>query len=67
MEAPYDVNLPIESLFEKIKDVIKFVVQGRIPFSNKQVVSTVYMLVTNTGIFSDKYKAWRRMASNIKI
>ena len=58
MEAPYNVNLPIESLFEQIEDAIEYVAHGRIPFTNEQVVSTAYMLVAKTGIFTEECKVW---------
>ena len=66
MEAAYDINMPIETLFEQIEDAVEYAAQAHTPFTNAQVVSTAYMLVHKTGMFTDECKAWRRITRNLK-
>ena len=60
------MNLSIKALFEQIEDAVEYAANGRTPFTNEQVVSTAYMLVAKTGMFTDKCKVWRRMTGNLR-
>ena len=45
METPYDINLPIDTLFEQVEYAVEYAAQEHTPFTNAKVVSTSYMLV----------------------
>ena len=66
METAYSINLPIETLVGQTEDVVDYAAQVNAPFTNAQVVSTEYMLVHKTGMFTDKCKVWRRLPRNLK-
>ena len=40
MEAAYNINMPIETIFEKIEDTVEYAVQIHTQFTNAQVLST---------------------------
>ena len=40
MKLPYDVNLPIETMFDQIEDAVEFASAGNAPFTAVQVVNT---------------------------
>ena len=66
IEAAYDINMLIETLFEKIEDTVEYTAQAHTPFTNAQVVSIAYMLVHKTGMFTNECKVWRRFTINLK-
>ena len=60
MKISYDVNLPIDTFFDQIKDAAEFTVAGNAPFIPVQVVNTAYNVVFSTGMFNDDCKIWKR-------
>jgi hypothetical protein len=59
LNAPYDPNQPIETLFQKIQDVRAFAVAGGQPYGAAMIVNVAYTLVFNTGLFPDACRAWQ--------
>jgi hypothetical protein len=53
LNAPYDPNQPIETLFQQIQDARAFVVAGGQPYGTTMIVNVAYTLVFNTGLFPD--------------
>jgi hypothetical protein len=49
LNAPYDPNQPIETLFQKVQDAQSFVVEGGQPYGPAMIVNVVYTLVFNVG------------------
>ena len=45
MKLPYDINLPIETFFDQIKDAVEFAAVGSAPFIPVQVVNTAYNVI----------------------
>lgn len=56
MYAPYDINLPIETLFDQIEEGLEYAAAGRSLFTNEQVMSIAYMTVLKNGMFPDETK-----------
>ena len=62
LKAPYDPNLPIETLFDQIENGIDYAAAGLSPYSPEQVINTAFQLVYATGMFLDDCKIWKRRA-----
>jgi hypothetical protein len=62
LNTPYDPNLPMETLFQKIQDARAFVVAGRQPYGASMIVNVAYTLILNTGLFPDACRAWQLRA-----
>jgi hypothetical protein len=62
LNAPYDPNQPIETLFQQIQDARAFAVAGRQPYGAAMIVNVAYTLVFNTGLFPDACRAWQSRA-----
>ena len=59
MKMPYDINFPIETLFDQIEDTIEFFAAGNAPYTPAQVVNVAYNVVFMTGMVNDDYKLWK--------
>jgi hypothetical protein len=59
LNAPYDPNQPIETLFQQIQDARAFAVAGGQPYGAAMIVNVAYTLVFNTGVFPDACRAWK--------
>jgi hypothetical protein len=62
LNAPYDPNQPIETLFQQIQDDRAFAVAGGQPYGAAMIVNVAYTLVFNTGLFPDACRAWQSRA-----
>jgi hypothetical protein len=62
LNTPYDTNLPIETLFQKIHDARTFAVAGGQPYGAAMIVNVAYTLIFNTGLFPDACRAWQSRA-----
>jgi hypothetical protein len=62
LNALYDPNQPIETLFQKIQDARAFAVAGGQPYGAAMIVNEAYTLVFNTGLFPDACRAWQSRA-----
>jgi hypothetical protein len=62
LNAPYDPNQPIETLFQQIQDARAFAVAGGQPYGAAMIVNVAYTLVFNTGFFPDACRAWQSRA-----
>jgi hypothetical protein len=62
MRAPFDPTQPIELLFDQIETATKFADAGNRPYNPDQVVSRAYLLIRQTGLYSDACRDWRRRA-----
>jgi hypothetical protein len=65
-KTAYDPNLPIETLFDRVKDAVDFAAAGNTPYSPAQVVATAYQLIYATNMFLDDAKVWKRQADDYK-
>ena len=45
MEAPYDVNLPIETLYKRIEENVQYTAASNTPFTASQVVSISFCVI----------------------
>jgi hypothetical protein len=50
LNAPYNPNQPIETIFQKVQDSRAFVVAGGQPYGATMIVNVTYTLVFNTAI-----------------
>ena len=64
MNTPYDVNLPIEVLFDQIEDGMDYADAGNHPFTPAQIVMKGQQLIQETGMFPDDMKVWKRLPDN---
>jgi hypothetical protein len=62
LNAPYNPNQPIETLFQQIQDARALAVAGRQPYGAAMIVNVAYTLVFNTGLFPDACQAWQSRA-----
>jgi hypothetical protein len=62
LNAPYDPNQPIETLFQQIQDARAFAVAGEQPYGAAMIVNVAYTLVFNTGLFPDACRVWQSRA-----
>ena len=53
-------------LFDQIEDAQDFAAAAGQPYSNNQLLTTVYNLVYAMGLFFDDCKAWNRLPANPK-
>jgi hypothetical protein len=51
LNAPYDPNHLVETLFQKVQDTRSFVVVGGQPYGAAMIVNMAYTLVFNTELF----------------
>jgi hypothetical protein len=58
LNASYDPNQPIETLFHQIQDARAFGVAGGQPYGATMIINVAYTLVFNTGLFPDACWAW---------
>jgi hypothetical protein len=62
LNIPYDPNLPIETLFQKIQDARAFAVAGGQPYGAAMIVNVAYTLIFNTVLVPDACRAWQSRA-----
>jgi hypothetical protein len=62
LNAPYDPNHPIETLFQQIQDARAFAVAGDQTYGEAMIVNVAYTLVFNTGLYPDACRAWQSRA-----
>ena len=60
MAAPYDVNLPIETLYKRIEESVQYAAAANATFTAAQVVSTAFRVIQKNGIFVNNCRAWKR-------
>ena len=63
MNEEWDPNQPIEVLYDQIEDAVEFASAGKAPYTTPQVVNNAYNLVSNTGLFEEECKKWRKKAT----
>ena len=56
MNTAYDVNLPIEVLFDQVEDGMDYAGAGNHLFTPEQIVMTGQQLIQETGMFADDLK-----------
>jgi hypothetical protein len=59
LNAPYDPNQPIETIFQQIQDARAFAVAGGKPYGAAMIKNVAYTLVFNTGLFPNACRAWQ--------
>ena len=51
--TPYNINQPIEILFDRVENCRDYAAAGNTPYNLKQVISIAFQLVYKTGLFVD--------------
>jgi hypothetical protein len=59
LNAPYDPNQPIDTLFQQIQDTRAFAVAGGQPYGAAMIVNVAYTLMFNTGLYPDACRGWQ--------
>jgi hypothetical protein len=62
LNAPYDPNQPIETLFQKIQDARAFGVAGGQPYGAAMIINVAYTLMFNMGLLPAACRAWQSRA-----
>ena len=62
--APYDANLPIETLWSNITECVAYAVAGSSPFTGKQITSAAITALSASGVFLDDIKKWNDLHLN---
>jgi hypothetical protein len=62
LNAPYDPNQPMETLFQQVQDTHAFAVAGGQPYGAVMIINVAYTLVFNKGLFPDACRAWQSRA-----
>ena len=57
--TPYDINQPIETLFDRVENCGDYAAAGNTPDSLEQVFGITFQLVYQTGLFVDNFRAWK--------
>ena len=60
MAAPYNVNLPMETLYKCIEESVQYAAAENTPFTAAQVVSTAFRIIQKNRMFVVGCKAWTR-------
>ena len=61
MNILYNINMPIEILFNQIEDGMDYAAVGNNPKTPQRIVMTGQQLITETGMFTNKIKDWKRL------
>ena len=64
--APFDVSLPIETLYDQIEDVVELADAGQTPYIAPQVVAIAYSLAFTTGQLTEACRDWKRTTATHK-
>ena len=56
LSAPYDANLPIETLWSQIAEAVAYAEAGKSPFTEKQVLVAAIAALSASGVFMDDVK-----------
>ena len=59
--TPYDINQPIETLFNRVENCGYYAAAGNTPYSLEKVLGIAFRLVYQTGLFEDNCKSWKRL------
>ena len=54
----YDINTPIDTLFELIEDLVDFSGHANIPMTQQQSINIGYVIMWRTGVLVDDLKSW---------
>ena len=60
MKTPFDMTLPIETLYDQIENAVELANVGLTPYSAPQVVAVAYLLVVLTGQLDEACRDWKR-------
>jgi hypothetical protein len=60
MTAPINFQDPIETLFKKIEDGVRYANAGTQPYTEAQYVNIAFLLILNTGAIPDACRDWQR-------
>ena len=59
--TPYNINQPIETLFDRVENCGNYAASGNTPYILEQFLGIAFQLVYQTGLFIDDCKAWKRL------
>jgi hypothetical protein len=60
MTAPINFQVPIETLFKKKEDGVRYANAGAQPYMEAQYVNIAFLLILNTGAIPDAFRDWQR-------
>ena len=64
MNTAYNVNLPIEVLFDQVENGMDYTDAVNHLKTPEQIIMTGQKLAQETGMFTDKLKIWKRLLAN---
>ena len=57
----YDPVSPVETIFNKVEDLLEHGYMENFPFSHPQAISKAYNIINKTGKFRESFKSWDRL------
>ena len=60
MKTPFDVSLPIGTMYDQFEDAVELVDAGQTPYIAPQFVTIAYSLVLGTGQLKEVCRDWKR-------
>ena len=55
----YDLVTPVENIFKKVEDLLKYCDMANYPYSQPQEISGGYTIINKTGKFREYIKSWK--------
>ena len=59
MRIPWNLEDPIEAIFQQIKTGIEYAQNGNTLYTNRQIINIAYILMVQAGVFKDTCKEQR--------
>jgi hypothetical protein len=65
-EFHYDPVTPIDLVYNKVEDLVKYGELARNPYSQLQTITKAYNIINTTGAFKDGIKTWNRIMNPLE-
>ena len=66
MNEPMDPSLPIDMYFKRIDDCMQYAADAETPYTEKQILQTVYHALSTSGLYNEACTKWRKRNDNTK-
>ena len=60
LRKAYDPNQPVETFYSQTEDAMDYADAGRSTYTAAQIITNAYSLISNTGMFPESCRKWRR-------
>ena len=66
LQAPLDSTQPIDIYFQRIDDSVQYAADGKVAFTNEQILQTAYHAISTSGYYTEACKEWRKKPAATK-